>query len=40
MAAKKAQAYRLFMAGYTQKEIADQYGITEATVSRWVNADG
>lgn len=40
MAAKKAQAYRLFMAGYSQKEIADQYGITEATVSKWVNTEG
>lgn len=40
MTEKKAQAYRLFMAGYSQKEIAEQYGLTEATVSRWVNGEG
>ena len=40
MATKKAQAYRLFMANYTQKEIAEQLGITEATLSRWVNTEG
>ena len=40
MAEKKAQAYRLFMAGRTQKEIAGQCGTTETTVSRWANAEG
>ena len=39
MAEKKAQAYRLFMGGLSQKEIADQCGVTEATVSRWANAE-
>ena len=40
MAEKKAQAYRLFMGGLSQKEIAEQCGITEATVSKWANAEG
>ena len=40
MAAKKAKAYRLFMGGLSQKEIAEQCGITEATVSKWANAEG
>ena len=39
MAEKKAQAYRLFMGGLSQREIADQCGVTEATVSRWANAE-
>lgn len=40
LAEKKAQAYRLFMAGTSQKDIAAQTGVTETTVSRWVNTEG
>jgi hypothetical protein len=40
MAEAKAKAYRLYMAGWSQKEIAEQCSVTEATVSRWTNGDG
>lgn len=39
MASKKTKAYRLFMGRLSQKEIADQCGVTEATVSRWATAE-
>lgn len=39
MAEKKAQAYRLYMGGLSQKDIATSCGITENTVSKWVNAE-
>ncbi len=34
---KKGYAYRLYMSGESQKMISKTVGVTEATVSRWVN---
>ena len=27
----------LWVAGYTQQEIADEYGVNQSTVSRWIS---
>ncbi len=38
--AAKACAHRMYMNGVTQKMIAKTVGVTEATISKWVKANG
>ena len=37
LAPRQRKVLILWAAGYTQQEIADEYGVNQSTVSRWIS---